>query len=532
MRWLIPQNEQTFWSSSAIVARSFRTLNPPPNARASSSSHASLSGTFRNRYVPLRLRLLRRVDHRMRGIHSHESVCYDLPLSSPYLPLILSLPQRRNNGCKMSASRALEALYVATDGAQWSTNDGWNIGTDPCDNPSAPWAGISCSGNQVVAVLLILFGLQGHLPTELGLLTNAEYFDFTSNFMSGTVPTQVGNLRSTYSFDARNAEFLSGTIPTELCEVTRLNRLQWGNTRVSGTLPAEIQNWQSMKYDVSLAGTQLSGTLPTQLGLWTDLQDGLNLHGAALSGAIPTELGTLKKLTGLDVGGNQFSGTLPSQLAGLSLLRCPVLTGGQAYTCPLPILPSDCGGDAVEVISCEERSPPLPPSPPSSPPSPPYAPSPPLSPPPPLQPPGVPTPSPPWRALPSPLPPPRPPKPPLAPPLPPQRPPPPSPPPSPPALPPAPPTKPSPLAPPSHPVPEASAGPDYSLAVAIGVSVASALFACILCICACTAAYCKSVKRADQNFKDIASVQVVLASSPGRPVSFSNCEPCVGRTKL
>jgi len=276
----------------------------------------------------------------------------------------------------MSASRALEALYVATDGAQWSTNDGWNIGTDPCDNPSAPWAGISCSGNQVVAVLLILFGLQGHLPTELGLLTNAEYFDFTSNFMSGTVPTQVGNLRSTYSFDARNAEFLSGTIPTELCEVTRLNRLQWGNTRVSGTLPAEIQNWQSMKYDVSLAGTQLSGTLPTQLGLWTDLQDGLNLHGAALSGAIPTELGTLKKLTGLDVGGNQFSGTLPSQLAGLSLLRCPVLTGGQAYTCPLPILPSDCGGDAVEVISCEERSPPLPPSPPSSPPSPPYAPSP------------------------------------------------------------------------------------------------------------------------------------------------------------
>ena len=74
----------------------------------------------------------------------------------------------------MSAIRALEALYVATDGAQWSKNDGWNIGTDPCDPSAAPWAGIACSGNQVVAVLLILFGLQGHLPTELGLLTNAE----------------------------------------------------------------------------------------------------------------------------------------------------------------------------------------------------------------------------------------------------------------------------------------------------------------------------------------------------------------------
>ena len=173
--------------------------------------------------------------------------------------------------------------------------------------------GITCNGNQIVAVLLILFGLQGHLPTELGLLTNVEYFDFSSNMMSGTVPTQVGNLRA-YSFDARNAVFLSGTIPAELCEVTSMNRLQWGNTRVSGTLPAEVGKLQSMKFDVSLAGTQMSGTLPTQLGLWTNLENGLNLHGAALSGAIPTELGALKKLSDLDVGGNQLSGTLPSQL--------------------------------------------------------------------------------------------------------------------------------------------------------------------------------------------------------------------------
>ena len=114
----------------------------------------------------------------------------------------------------MSAARAraLEALYEATDGANWTQNEGWQIGTDPCDPSTPPFAGITCNGNQIVAVLLILFGLQGHLPTELGLLTNVEYFDFSSNMMSGTVPTQVGNLRA-YSFDARNAVFLSGTIP-------------------------------------------------------------------------------------------------------------------------------------------------------------------------------------------------------------------------------------------------------------------------------------------------------------------------------
>lgn len=344
----------------------------------------------------------------------------------------------------MSAILALEALYVANDGSQWSKNEGWAIGTDPCA-PSAPWAGISCSGTQVIAVLLILFGLQGHLPTELGLLTDVAY---------------LGNLR-TYSFDARDAHFLSGTIPTELCEVTNLNRLQWGNSRVSGTLPAELGKLQNMKFDVSLAGTPLSGTLPTQLGLWTDLEKGLNLQGAALSGAIPTELGSLKKLSGLDVGGNQFSGTLPSQLAGLSLQSCSLpSTRGQAYTCPLPSLPSACGFDAVgnvggEAVFCEERSPPSPPSLPPSPPS-----------------------------------------------------------------------------PPEVPVPVASVGPDYTLVVAIGVSVTSALFICILCICACTAAYCRSVKRADDNFKGIVLVQVVLASSPSRPASLADCGPCVGRTKL
>ena len=438
----------------------------------------------------------------------------------------------------MSAILALEALYVATDGSQWSKNEGWAIGTDPCA-PSAPWAGISCSGTQVIAVLLILFGLQGHLPTELGLLTDVAYLDLSSNYnMSGTVPTQVGNLR-TYSFDARDAHFLSGTIPTELCEVTNLNRLQWGNSRVSGTLPAELGKLQNMKFDVSLAGTPLSGTLPTQLGLWTDLEKGLNLQGAALSGAIPTELGSLKKLSGLDVGGNQFSGTLPSQLAGLSLQSCSLpSTRGQAYTCPLPSLPSACGFDAVgnvggEAVFCEERSPPSPPSLPPSPPSPPEVPSPPLPPPSPSQPPVVPPPSPPpWLAPPSPLPPPSPPLPPLAPPSPPERPPHPSPPPRPPALPPAPPNEPPPSAPPRHPVPVASVGPDYTLVVAIGVSVTSALFICILCICACTAAYCRSVKRADDNFKGIVLVQVVLASSPSRPASLADCGPCVGRTKL
>ena len=105
----------------------------------------------------------------------------------------------------MSTQAALEALYVSTDGSQWHNNDGWDITTQACA-PGAPpdWAGITCevNGNNVHALLLTDFGLQGQLPTELGLLTNVAYMDFSVNpQLQGTVPTEVGTLEAFLSVD-------------------------------------------------------------------------------------------------------------------------------------------------------------------------------------------------------------------------------------------------------------------------------------------------------------------------------------------
>ena len=118
----------------------------------------------------------------------------------------------------MSTQAALEALYVSTDGSQWDNNDGWDITTQACA-PGAPpdWAGITCevNGNNVHALLLTDFGLQGQLPTELGLLTNVAYMDFSVNpQLQGTVPTEVGMLE-VFSFEMHNAPGVCGTIPAE-----------------------------------------------------------------------------------------------------------------------------------------------------------------------------------------------------------------------------------------------------------------------------------------------------------------------------
>ena len=65
--------------------------------------------------------------------------------------VLVNIPLPCRNGRAMNASRALalEALYEATDGANWTKNTGWQIGTDPCDPSTPPFDGITCNGNQV-----------------------------------------------------------------------------------------------------------------------------------------------------------------------------------------------------------------------------------------------------------------------------------------------------------------------------------------------------------------------------------------------
>ena len=44
----------------------------------------------------------------------------------------------------------LEALYAATNGAEWTNNENWLVG-DPCDNK---WFGITCDGSHTVQCVL------------------------------------------------------------------------------------------------------------------------------------------------------------------------------------------------------------------------------------------------------------------------------------------------------------------------------------------------------------------------------------------
>ena len=245
---------------------------------------------------------------------------------------------------------ALIALYNSTDGANWTTNTGWNgaAGTE-CD-----WAGVTCTSGTVTGIKLNSHKLTGSIPAELGNLTSLEELDLTgntltgsipewlgnlsslahvglgSNRLSGSIPTELGNLSSLVFLSLDN-NVLTGSIPTELGNLASLEYLQLPQNSLTGSIPTELGNLSSLK-NLSLHENQLSGTIPVQLGNLTGLR-WLSLDNNALTGSIPTELGNLTNLSHVNLGYNQLAGPLPQWLSDMAIPTLNVTDAfGGTYT--------------------------------------------------------------------------------------------------------------------------------------------------------------------------------------------------------
>eukprot|EP00978_Attheya_sp_CCMP212_P013316 scaffold33442_cov64-Attheya_sp.AAC.1 len=90
------------------------------------------------------------------------------------------------SGTSSSEREALLALYNATDGDNWNIpvflgGIAW-VTTTPSDPCVAMWAGVTCdTDNKITELDLgsgVSFGLNGALPSDIGLLTNLERLDF------------------------------------------------------------------------------------------------------------------------------------------------------------------------------------------------------------------------------------------------------------------------------------------------------------------------------------------------------------------
>ena len=276
-------------------------------------------------------------------------------VSSPPIALAAARGRGARDALGVTAMRdraALVALYRSTNGSAWRDATRWLSDEAPCSSDGvANWgscsssqcedvaasdglsyldgsiacAGICCGSNGTVdAILLYDNGLDGSLPTELGLATALRYLDTRYTSLDGSLPTELGLATALRYLDTGYTS-LQGSFPTELGLATALRYLDTGYTGLDGSLPTELGLATSLRILVT-SSTSVSGFLPTELGLATGLRD-LVTSSTTLSGVLPTQIGLTTALQYLSTGSTFMSGSLPTQLGNARAIQSLITYG-------------------------------------------------------------------------------------------------------------------------------------------------------------------------------------------------------------
>ena len=211
---------------------------------------------------------------------------------------------------------ALVALYEATGGSNWESNDNWLT-----DAPLGEWYGVETDAGRVRVLNLSRNGLTGEIPPELGNLANLEVLWLHENGLTGEIPPALGNL-AFLEYLWLSHTGLTGEIPPELGNLADLQSLILSRNGLTGEIPPELGNLANLEV-LWLIGNDLTGEIPPELGNLANLV-WLELWSNDLTGEIPPELGNLANLEWLHLGGNDLTGEIPPELgnlANLELLR-------------------------------------------------------------------------------------------------------------------------------------------------------------------------------------------------------------------
>ncbi len=213
---------------------------------------------------------------------------------------------------------SLSALYVATDGDNWTDNNRWDITIVPTEEELSRWYGVRTLQGGVIGLDLSENNLTGTLSVEWGGLSELEYLWLWRNSLSGSIPVELEQL-SRLQILSLSSNSLSGPIPAELGQLSELRELILWNNSLSGSIPAELGQLSALEV-LSLSRNSLAGSIPADLGQLSVLES-LSLWGNSLSGPIPVELGQLSQLQDLWLSSNSLTGSIPAELGQLSALR-------------------------------------------------------------------------------------------------------------------------------------------------------------------------------------------------------------------
>ncbi|XP_030518422.2 probable LRR receptor-like serine/threonine-protein kinase At1g53440 isoform X2 [Rhodamnia argentea] len=244
-------------------------------------------------------------------------------------------------------------------------NKHWNVSETSCNEgiglnvtiTSGVISNVTCncsfsSGTvcHVTNIQLKGLNLTGSFPDEFGNLTYLTEIDLTRNYISGSLPTTLTQIRLTILSALGNRisgipkeignistleelvledNFLEGTLEPNIGNLSRLRKLQLSANNFTGTIPesfGHLKNLQTFRID----GSTLSGKIPDFIGNWTNITR-LDMQGTSMEGPIPSSISLLKNLTELRISDLKGSSSNFPNLEGMNMntliLRNCLLTG-------------------------------------------------------------------------------------------------------------------------------------------------------------------------------------------------------------
>ena len=155
-------------------------------------------------------------------------------------------------------SSILAIFYEAMDGEGWRNNENWLTGA-----PLNEWHGVTADKNGRVSELrIVLNGLRGEIPAEIGGLTNLKYLDLSGNRLTGGIPSEIGDLRNLQVLNL-GATGVGGEIPPEIGKLYNLEELRLYNNAIGGSIPPELGELPKLKMAFIFSGVNsFTGCIP------------------------------------------------------------------------------------------------------------------------------------------------------------------------------------------------------------------------------------------------------------------------------
>ncbi|KAL6196928.1 hypothetical protein ACLB2K_032541 [Fragaria x ananassa] len=241
----------------------------------------------------------------------------------------------------------------------------------------------NCSSNIMESLELANCGLEGELPSSLGMLKSLQHLvlggnafggsileviignfspsletlDLGYNLFNGSIPQSVGQLSQLVRLDLSGNAWEGSLTEPHFINLTRLrslllsttrlvpiifnltdyewippfklHRIAMENCRVGPGFPLWLQS-QTELFDITLHNAEISGTIPEEwLSKISSHIQSLDLSYNQISGKLPFQFYSFPNLIYIILSHNQFDGTIPSSICSIESLYTLALNNNQ-----------------------------------------------------------------------------------------------------------------------------------------------------------------------------------------------------------